>query len=112
MYQLYFAVTQNNEMPYFNTAKFFFKDGASITIDRNTTEYCYDETLGILEMDWSELYEWNGEKENYDYDFELLEKAEKVELYIDDDAPEDYRCSTAKCYAESVEIPCIVKVED
>ena len=96
----------NHDYCMVNTAIFHLKDGGTITIDRDTTEYVTQPIAGgeyNLSMLWRGCYLWaiNGRSfiktENdrgiYQFDSEELTKlleGATLELELEDDADEDY----------------------
>ena len=64
------------------------------TIDRDQTEWTYDEQTGDIKMLWRNVYIWDGEVSNYeipDNSFDLISVV-SVNLEEDDWIPEDYFC--------------------
>lgn len=93
---LSFECETNCDTPYINCARFATKYG-EVEIDRDTTEYSYYEDEGRMTMDWVGLYIWGEEGANYNIPWDIFDGAVLLGLYIEDDAPEDYRFSCSKC---------------
>lgn len=79
-----------------NTATFKLAGGGSIVIDRDSTEFTIED--GKIDMLWRNCYIWCINdvclEEPYYPDnnafIELMNGAELVELYLEDEADEDY----------------------
>ena len=84
-----FKCSSNAKTPWINTA-IFMVDGEEVVIDRDTTEWVYDAKSKVVSMNWSDVYIWDGEDENYDIPVAFMEKAVFKEFDIEDDAPENY----------------------
>ena len=97
---LTFIAETNYSVPYINTAIFETKYG-DIIIDRQRTEWTYDNTNGLMTMEWSGCYIWDGETKNYNIPIDVLKSARLKKIEIEDDAPTDiffkvnkYICNT------------------
>lgn len=91
-----FSAKTNKDYVMINTATFKLSDGRTIIIDRDITEYTNED--GNLEMLWRGCYIWAINDDyldeplylEYEEFVKLMEGAELVELYLEDDADEDY----------------------
>lgn len=82
-----FIVKTNYDKPYINYA-ICIANGKEFVLDRKTTWYSYDSESQTMDMEWDDLYIWDGEKEIFDFPERYL----FVRLDIEDDAPNDYFC--------------------
>ena len=89
--RLYFRARTNSDTPYINVAIFRIGDKL-YTIDRHTTNYSYEEFDGdgYIDMEWREVYIWDGENEIMITDDSFFDNAELIEFELEDDVPEDY----------------------
>ena len=95
----------NCAAPYLNTLNIRTKDGSDITIDRQRTEYPYDETKKEMTMDWVGVYIWDGETENYDVPDDIFENVAHAEIEIEDDAPKSYTFVPESITANGIDLP-------
>ena len=79
----------NHPVPYINVLIIETKYGTKYVIDREHTEYSYDEETGVMTMDWHGTYIWDSYV-NRPVSEGLLECASVIEIEIEDDAPEGY----------------------
>ncbi len=79
---------KGSDVPYLNLAVFRLPDGKRIRVDRDETDYDFED--GDLSMEWRGCYVWDGEKPDYDITPEALKDAVLEEVEIEDDAPEGY----------------------
>ena len=90
-----FVITTNSNVPLINTAVFKNKNGETVIVDRNTTEWEVDEIddgLYRMYMTWRWCYIWDGDEEHYmDWEYPVRNKFEFVEFELEeDDVPENY----------------------
>lgn len=104
-----FKCLSNTKTPWINTA-IFMVDGKEVVIDRGTTEWVYDAESRVLSMNWSDVYIWDGEDENYDIPVDLMKKAVFKEFDIEDDAPENYEIKCIACWIDDGESSYKVKM--
>lgn len=88
---------KGSSVPYLNQAVFRLKDGSEIKVDREETEYSYEEDKERLEMAWNNCYIWNGKECDHDIDPEMFKGSVLKEIEIEDDAPEGYSCICCSC---------------
>ncbi len=81
----------------------FSINGEETVIDRDHTEYIYDPDTGTVNMQWSGLYIWDGENENYDIPENFAEIAKFKSLEVEDDADEDYRIECIHVWVDDEE---------
>ena len=94
----------NHEYPYINVAHFLTRDNKEVILDRTRTGYSYDEKTGKMSMDWSGIYIWDGENENFDIPDGFLNGATLLCLEVEDDAPEGYEFRCVGCNADGENI--------
>lgn len=99
--QINFFATTNHPYVRVNTVRFTLKNGSTLTIDRDSTEYTIND--GVLSMVWNGCYLWALDDKNIFGDngyhitdqyaveelYKLLDDA-TMELELEDDADEDY----------------------
>jgi len=89
--RIFFECETNCDLPYINEAILRTKDGCEVIIDRDHTEFTYDEDAGKMWMEWRDIYIWDGNMPNYNVPENLFSDGTYIEcLEVEDDAPEDY----------------------
>ena len=101
---LTFTAETNYPAPYVNTALFITKHG-DLTIDRDRTEWSYNEVSKLMTMEWVGCYIWDGETENHDIPIDTFDTAILKSIEIEDDAPEDLYFKVKKVFAFGREVP-------
>ena len=90
-----FAGRTNGDFPYVNVARFRLKDGRTVEIDRDSTEWTV--RGGRFRMDWLDCYFWGeghcgADEPHYltEEDCRALSGAKLVEIEIEEDADEGF----------------------
>jgi hypothetical protein len=94
--QINFKAKTNKDYCRINTATFTLRDGGTVTVDRDETEYTIED--GVLSMTWNNVYLWKIDGVNIvdespylnDHFADFFSTATSVELELEDDADEDY----------------------
>ena len=96
-----FSGKTNKDYIMVNTAVFHLRDGGTVTLDRDETDYCIEN--GTLSMVWNGIYLWEingvfvfGTPMYPAEDLSKLLEGSWVELELEDDADEDYRITDVK----------------
>ena len=97
--KLYFKCTNSDVSVWINSIKFELSDGEELIIDRDRTEWSFDDD-GTCSMTWLGCYIWNGEEEDYNIHAKDLDGAEIISIDIEDDAPIGYEFSILEWEAE------------
>ena len=104
MMRIVITAETNCPTPYVNTAQFMTKYGELI-IDRDRTEWSYNEADNIMTMEWIGCYIWDGETENYDIPAGAFDTAVLNSIEIEDDAPEDIVFKVKTVLVSGREVP-------
>ena len=98
--RLYIEAFTNDSTPWLNVMHLKTADGKVLTLDRDTTQvWKYEKNYASII--WRGVYQWNGEKENYDLPKDIFKGAIVEDIEIEDDAPEDYCFKPVSCSATS-----------
>lgn len=110
---IYFECKTNHQIPYINIMTIISPEGNEIVIDRDTTEFSFDENNNKMKMEWINPYIWDGEKPDYRIPDNVFKKGCFVkEIEIEDDAPEGYECHIDKVYVDGLLIPFLQQRKD
>lgn len=80
--------TKNCTGIWLNTISVKLSDGSIVTIDRDETEFTIEDNK--FQMQWNNVYIWNGETEDHNIDVDMFEGAAIVNYEIEDDADDEY----------------------
>lgn len=88
----------NSSVPYLNEMHIRTADGREVIIDRDQdADFWSNATNTIGHIVWRGIYQWDGEKENYDLSKDLFRGAVIEEIEVEDDAPKGYYFDPFAC---------------